>query len=48
MSDCRHEIRAPRDPEQTMLQRTCQRCGDTVMVSIPSRPPGQREYGGSG
>lgn len=43
MSDCHHKIRVPRDPEQTMLSRTCNVCGDKVIVSIPSRLPSERD-----
>ena len=35
---CTHRVRHERDPEQNTLQLTCQRCGDTVLVSIPSDP----------
>lgn len=36
MGDHTHKVQVPRDPEQTMLSRDCQRCGDRVMVSMLS------------
>lgn len=42
MGECNHRVTVPRDPEQTALSRSCERCGDDVVVMIPSRPPGGR------
>lgn len=42
MSDCRHRVTIETwKIEQNMVNRTCQNCGDTIMVSLPSPPPGE-------
>lgn len=42
VSDCTHKVTVQTwRNEQNMVTRTCENCGDTVLVSLPSPPPGE-------
>lgn len=45
MSDCRHKVTLrPWQHESTMVSLSCERCGEPVMVSLPSPPPDARDH----
>lgn len=44
MGDCdRHKVTVrPWEIEANMVMRSCDRCGESITVSLPSPPPGER------